>query len=129
MRKEVGQVEGRVKALLETQRKASDELKKEMRQQQEDFFSQLQSRDTKLSEAQQTVAKLEAELKHLTELESQKSEQSVKSAVDDGSIPALSMKNEEETAKARKTILQKYQLESYRLKSLLSSSPPSPTLQ
>lgn len=39
------------------------------------------------------------------------------------------MKNEEETAKARKTILQKYQLESYRLKSLLSSSPPSPTLQ
>lgn len=31
-RREVGQVEGRVRTLLETHRKASDELKKEMRQ-------------------------------------------------------------------------------------------------
>ena len=49
--------------------------------------------------------------------------------MEDGCIPALSRKDEEETAKARKTILQKYQLESHRLKSLLSSSPPSSTLQ
>lgn len=51
------------------------------------------------------MTKLEDEIRFLTELEVQKSEKSAKSAQDDASVPALSMRGEEETAKVRKKLI------------------------